>query len=92
MNDLGHIEAMKVIFFSKFLKIYVDFKNAIKLEENVDGFEDNCVWSCDRSFCQLWQEHMWWAVNVLKSGPKISDLTKKNERQLNLFDINWTLE
>ena len=43
MNDFGHIEAMKVIFFSKFLKIYVDFKNTIKLQENVDGFEDNCV-------------------------------------------------
>ena len=40
-----HIEAMKVIVFAKYSKFYVDFENAIKLPENVDGFEDNCVWS-----------------------------------------------
>ena len=31
------------------------------------------------------------AVNVLKSGPKISDSTKRHDRQLNLFDISGTL-
>ena len=34
---------MKVILFSKYPKFYVDFKNAIKFEENVDGFEDNSI-------------------------------------------------
>ena len=34
---------MKVIFFSKCPKFYVDFENVIKVSENVDGFEDNCV-------------------------------------------------
>ena len=38
---MGHIGAMKVIFFSKCLKMYVDFENAIKLPENFSCSEDN---------------------------------------------------
>ena len=34
---------------------------------------------------------MWLGVNVLKSGRKISDRTKKHQKQLNLFDINIKL-
>ena len=34
---------MKVTFFRKFSKFYVDIQNAIKLGEDVDGFEGNCV-------------------------------------------------
>ena len=30
-------------------------------------------------------------VNVLKSGPDISDMTKRHDTQLNLFDINGIL-
>ena len=37
---------------------------------------------------QLWQECMSAAVNVLKSDPKISNHTKRHQKQLNLFDIN----
>ena len=59
MNTLGHIEAMNKIFFSNCPKFYTDFENAMKLEENVDGFEDNCIWTCRGSFCQLWKEYMW---------------------------------
>ena len=91
MNNFKHTEAMKVIFFSKNPKFFLDFQNAITLPENVAGFEDNCVWTCYGSFCQLWQEYMWWAVNVLKSRPQISDRTKRHDTQLNLFDINGTL-
>ena len=32
-----------------------------------------------------------WVVKVLKRSPNISDLINKNDRQLNLFDINETL-
>ena len=91
MNNFGHIEAMQVIFFSKCGKFYEDFENAIKLPKNVDGFQYNCVWTCCWSFCQLRQGYMWSAVNVLKSGPKISDPTKRHDNQLNLFDINGAL-
>ena len=68
---------MKLIFISKCSKFYVDSENAIKFQENVDGFEDKCAWSSCGSFCQLWEEHMWLAVNALKSGPNNSDPTKR---------------
>ena len=92
MNNFGQIKAMKVIIFSKCWKFYVYFGNAIKLRENVDGVEDNCVWTCCGRFCQLWQEYKWWAVKVLKSGPKILDTTKRHQLKLNYFDSNGTLE
>ena len=82
---------MKMILFSKYSKFYVHFENAIKLSENVDGFGDNCVWSWAVNFCQLWQECMWAAINVLKSGPKISECTNRHDKQLHFFDINITL-
>ena len=56
MNNFGYIEAMKVIFFLKCPKFYVDFENVIKPGGNVDNFEDNCVWICWGSFFQFWQK------------------------------------
>ena len=53
MNNFGHIEAMKLIFFSKCSKFYVNLKNAVKLDKNDDGFKDNWVWTCCGSFSQL---------------------------------------
>ena len=91
MNNFRHIEDMKLTFFNKWSKSYVDFENGIKLRENADGFEDNCVWTSCVSFCHLGQEYMWSAVNVSKSGPKISDPTKRHDRQLNFFYINGKL-
>ena len=88
MNNFGDTESMTVISFSKCWKFDRDFKNAIKLIENVEGLKDNCIWTCCGSFCQLRQDYMWWAANKLKSGPKTSDLTKRHDTQLNLFDIN----
>ena len=34
---------------------------------------------------------MWSAVNLLKNGPRISDLTKRNGTQLSYFGINEKL-
>ena len=82
---------MKMIFFSKYSKFYLDFENRIKFPENVDGFEDNYVWTRDVRFCQLREEYIWSAVNLLKNGRKISDATEKHDTQLNFFDINGTL-
>ena len=73
------------------LRIFVDFKNAITLPEKIFTIEDICVWICRGNFCQLWQEYMWSAVNVLKDDPNISDLTKRHDTQLNLFDVNGKL-
>ena len=80
MNNFAHFEAMKVIFFSKSSKPYVDFENAVKLWGNVDRFEHSCVWTCSDSFCQLSQEYMGSALNALKSCPKISDPTNRHDR------------
>ena len=72
------------------LKVLSRFWKSNKSSGYVDGFEDNCVWTCCGSFCQLWQESMWSVVNVLRKCSKISDPTKKHNTQLNLFDINGT--
>ena len=82
---------MMVILFSKYSKFYVDFENAIKFPENVDCLGDNCVSRYAINFCQLWQECIWAAGNVLKSGPKISDRTKRHHKQLIFFDIKIEL-
>ena len=82
---------MKMIFILKHSKFYVDFKNAMKNFENVDSLKHNSVWSSDVNFCQLWQECMWAALNVLKRSPNISDRTKRHHKQLNLFDITIEL-
>ena len=73
------------------LQVYVDLENAINLGENLEGFEHNCVWTSCATFWQLWQEYMWAPINVLKSGSKISDSSKRHHTTLNLFDINGTL-
>ena len=91
MNNFGHIEALNVIFFWKCSKFYVDFENGIKSCKKFYCFEDNCVWTCCGSFCQLLQEYMLSLINVLKSGPRVSDLTKGHDTQVNLFEINGTL-
>ena len=77
--------------FFEIPKFYIDFGNSIKHGVNVHGVEDNCVWTCARIYCQLWQNYMWWGVNLLKTGPKISDPTKRHDTQLNLCHINRTL-
>ena len=82
---------MKMMFSSKCSKYYVDLENAIKFQENVNGFEDNCVSTCCGSLCHLRREYMGSAVNMLKRGPKISDPTNRHNIQLNLFDINGIL-
>ena len=84
MNNFGYIQAIEMIFFSKCSQFYVHFENSEKVPEHIDAFEDNSVWTCSGSFCPLWQGHMWWDVNVLNSPPKISDPTKRDDRQLSL--------
>ena len=79
-------------FFSKFAKLYVDWKNGIKYSENVYSFWDNGVLTCCGNFSQLWREYMWSASNVLPNSPKIADLIKRNAFYLNLSRLNGKLE
>ena len=78
---------MKVISFSKWSKFYVHLENARKF---VEKFMEK-FWSSGAIFSQLWQECMWAVVNVLKTGPKISDQTKRDHKYLDLLDINRKL-
>ena len=82
------MKAWRWSFFSKCSKFHVDFKNAIKILQNVFGSEENCVRTCCGNFSQLWQEYMWSTASVLKDDPNISDMTKRHDTQLTLFDIN----
>ena len=66
-----------MFFYWKWWIFYVDFKNAIKVRENIFGFEDNCLGTCCGNFSLLWQEYKWSPVNVLKDGPNISHPTKR---------------
>ena len=92
INNSANIESMKrMFFFSKCSKFYVDFKNAIKNWENVFCLEVNCVRTCSGNFCLLWEEYMWSAVNVLKDGPNNWYRTKRDDKELTLFDINGKL-
>ena len=46
-------------FFWKWGKFYGDLKIALKIEDNIFGLEDNCVWTCWGNFSQIWQERIW---------------------------------
>ena len=74
--------------FSKCWNFYVNFRNAVKLSENVSGFEDNWVGTCCGNFSLLWQENMWSAANLLKDDRNISDLTERHGTKFTSFDIN----
>ena len=85
------LKAWRLFFFSKWSKLYVVFENWIIIPENVIAFEDKCVGTCWMNFRLLWQEYMWLAVNVLKDAGNISDSTKRRDKQLTFFNINWKL-
>ena len=76
---------------SKCVRFYLDWKNAIKISENVSGFWDNGVWTCLWNFSELWQRDLWAGVNLLPECPKISHLTKRDLFQLNFSWLNGKL-
>ena len=57
---------MKLIFFSKCSKFYVDFKNAIKILQNVFGFQHNCVWLLAAKFSDLQISGVFWTRKHLE--------------------------
>ena len=48
------------------------------MQQNVIGFSDNCILIGSGKFSLLLREYLQFAVNVLKSSPQISDLTKND--------------
>ena len=52
--------------FWKCSKFNLDSKNAIKLQQNIFGFLDSCIWTGGGKFPLLLQKYSQSAVNVLK--------------------------
>ena len=77
VNNLRNIRAMKLFFFWKGSKFNADLENVIKNAKNVFNFSVNDIWSGSGKLSVLLREYSELAVNVLRSSPEISDLTKK---------------
>ena len=76
---------MRVIFFKKYLKFLLDFKNAAKNWENVFCFWDNYIWN---GIIKLSLLRMWYissAANVLTSSNKIGIVRNRDSSQLYLL-------
>ena len=56
---------MKLICFSKCLKFNSDSKSAIKLQQIVFGFSNNCICTASGKFSFLRREYSPSAVNIL---------------------------
>ena len=69
---------MRLIFLSKHWKFIADFKNAKKVQQNIDGFSDNLIKVGNGKFSLLIREYSKLTVNVLSSSLKISDPIKNN--------------
>ena len=85
VRNFGNTKSMRVMFFSKYLKFIVDFKNATKNWENVFCFWDNCFWIGIVKLSLLRTGYFSSAANVLTSSPKILHVNKRNVFQLNWF-------
>ena len=55
--------AMRLILLSKSSKLDADSKNAIKLQQNLFGFLDNCIWIGSGKFSPLLREYSQSAVS-----------------------------
>ena len=75
---------MRLIFVSKCSKFNVYAKNKIKLQQNISGFLDMCIYTGRGKFSILSGEYSYSTVNVLTSSPEVSDPTKNDYFQLSL--------
>ena len=71
---------MRLNFFLKCLKFNLDSKNAMKKQQNVFAFLQNCIWIGNGLFSLSWWKYSSSSVNVLTSSPKILDLIKNDEK------------
>ena len=84
VRNFGNTKAMRVIFFSKCLKFYLDFKNAAKNLEKVFCFWYNWIWIGIVKLSLLRTGNFSLAANVLRSSPKILCFNKTN-----IFQLYW---
>ena len=90
LRNFRNTKAMRVIFFSRCLKINLDFKNAAKNWEKDFCFWDNCICIAIVKLSQLKTRYTFSAANILTSSPKILHVNKREFFQLNgLSSDQW---
>ena len=90
VSNFRNTKSMTVIFFSKYLKFIVDFKNAAKKWAKVFYFWDNCIWISIIKLFLLRRGYFSSAANVLTSSSKILHVNQRYIFQLNwLFSDQW---
>ena len=72
------------LFFSKCLKIDIDFGNGGKISQKIIHLSDNCIWIGCGKVSLLGREYLSWAVNVLTKLSRISHITKRDIFQVSL--------
>ena len=88
VRKFRNTKAMRVTFFSKCLKLKLDFKNSGRNREKVSGFWDNCIWIAIVQLSLLRTGYFSSAANVLKSSLKILYVNKRDFCQLNWLCSN----
>ena len=78
---------MSFIFFSKYLKIDVKFRNAGNNWVKNFFVLDKRIWIGSGTLFLLRGEYLSSAVIVLKNSPKISDVTKRDIFQFNFLRV-----
>ena len=86
--NFGNTKSMRVIFFPKYLKFILDFKNEAKKWEKVFWFWDNCIWIGIVKLSLVRTGYFSLAANVLTTSPKIRYVNKRDVFQLNQLDID----
>ena len=75
-----------IVFFLKYSKLYLGFKNAEKKWENCFCFLDIWIWVSFVKLSLLRREYWSRVVNALSNSPKIFCITKRDFLQFNLTD------
>ena len=82
VRNFENTKCLSVIFFSKYLKFVIDFKNAAKSWAKVFCFWDNCIWIGIVKLSLLWTGYFSSTGNVLTTSPKIRHVKNRDFFQL----------
>ena len=85
VRNFENTKCMTVIFFSKYLKFKLHFKNAAKNSEKVFCFWDDCISIIIVKLSLLRRGQFSSAGNALPSSAKVLHVNKRNFFQLNLL-------
>ena len=83
-HNFGNNKRMRVIFFSKCLKINVDFKNLSESEKKNFFFWHKCIWNGIVQLSLLRTGYFSSAGNALTSRHNILHVNKRD-----IFQLNW---